>query len=126
MSSKEILVVDDDNDDIEIFVEAINSLNKDLICRSSFNPAKTLADLSSCEKLPDLILLDYNMPSINGLEFIQQLKADQKLSGIEVVMMSTPNVELMVPWLLKNNITARYIAKPDSFEKLKIILNNIL
>lgn len=126
MSSKEILVVDDDCDEIDIFVEALNALNKDVQCRASVNPLKALEDLSSSEKLPDLILLDYNMPLINGLEFVQRLRADQKFAGIEVIMMSTPNEAVMIPWLIQNNIAVRYMLKPNSFEKLKSTLNNIL
>ncbi|AXB57655.1 response regulator [Flavobacterium fluviale] len=126
MLRKDIFLVDDDEDDITNFMDAIQSLNKDVSCRTSSNPIKALAELNSTEKLPDLILLDYNMPFINGLEFIRRLRSYDKLADIEVVMFSTPDEQIMIPWLLKNNTIVKYISKPDTFEDLKAVLDEIL
>jgi len=126
MLRKDIFLVDDDEDDITNFMDAIHSLNKEVSCRTSSNPIKALAELNSTEKLPDLILLDYNMPFINGLEFIRRLRSYDKLADIEVVMFSTPDEQIMIPWLLKNNTVVKYISKPDTFEDLKAVLDEIL
>lgn len=126
MLRKDIFLVDDDEDDITNFMDAIQSLNKDVSCRTSSNPIKALAELNSTEKLPDLILLDYNMPFINGLEFIRRLRSYDRLADIEVVMFSTPDEQIMIPWLLKNNTIVKYISKPDTFEDLKAVLDEIL
>ena len=126
MLRKDIFLVDDDEDDITNFMDAIHSLNKEVSCRTSSNPIKALAELNSTEKLPDLILLDYNMPFINGLEFIRRLRSYDRLADIEVVMFSTPDEQIMIPWLLKNNTIVKYISKPDTFEDLKAVLDEIL
>lgn len=126
MLRKDIFLVDDDEDDITNFMDAIHSLNKEVSCRTSSNPIKALAELNSTEKLPDLILLDYNMPFINGLEFIRRLRSYDRLADIEVVMFSTPDEQIMIPWLLKNNTVVKYISKPDTFEDLKAVLDEIL
>jgi len=126
MLRKEIFLVDDDDDDITNFMDAIHSLNKEVNCRTAGNPIKALEELNSTDKLPDLILLDYNMPFINGLEFLRRLRTYEKLAGIEVVMFSTPDEQIMIPWLLKNNTVVKYISKPDTFEDLKTVLDEIL
>ncbi|KRD12364.1 hypothetical protein ASE21_00125 [Flavobacterium sp. Root901] len=126
MSSKRILLIDDDIDDVEIFVEAIHALDKEVQCQTELNPAKALEELSGSDKLPDVILIDYNMPMINGLEFLQRLKNIRQSAEIDVVVMSTPPKEVMIPWLHNNNAFVKYIAKPTSFEELKIALDSIL
>jgi len=126
MLRKEILLLDDDDEDITNFIDAISALNKSVNCRTLSNPLKAIAELSVSEKLPDLILLDYNMPYINGLEFIRRLRSDNKLANIEIVMFSTPGEHVMVPWLLKNDAIVKYISKPDTFEELKAVLDQIL
>ena len=126
MLPKDIFLVDDDQDDITNFMDAIHSLNKEVNCRTSSNPIEALLELNSTDKLPDLILLDYNMPFINGLEFIRRLRSYDTLANIEVVIFSTPDKEVMIPWLLKNNTIVKYISKPDTFEDLKSVLNELL
>lgn len=118
--------MDDDQDDITNFIDAIHSLNKEVNCRTSNNPIEALLELNSSDTLPDLILLDYNMPFINGLEFIRRLRSYDRLANIEVVIFSTPDKEVMIPWLLKNNTIVKYISKPDTFEDLKSVLNELL
>jgi len=126
MSTKEILLVDDDIDDLEIFIEAIESLDKNVKCRTSLSPKLALEELIQADNLPDLILLDYNMPQINGLEFLKRLQSDTRLAAIEVIIVSTPEEEVMVPWLNKNGVNVKYISKPSDFTELKTVLNDIL
>ncbi|WP_347052199.1 response regulator [Flavobacterium olei] len=126
MSTKEILLVDDDIDDLEIFIEAIESLDKNVKCRTSLSPKLALEELIQADNLPDLILLDYNMPQINGLEFLKRLQSDTRLAAIEVIIVSTPEEEVMVPWLNKNGVNVKYISKPSDFAELKTVLNDIL
>lgn len=126
MWRKEILLIDDDDDDLKNFTDAIESLKKNVICHSFRSPLKALEGLINSKKLPDLIVLDYNMPYINGMEFLQKLRSYQTPAGIEVVMFSTPDENVMVPWLAKNDIAVKYISKPDTFEELKTLFNSIL
>ena len=126
MQTKEILLIDDDQDDIKNFMDAIESLPKKIHCRSSDNPVEILEELASAPILPDLILLDYNMPYINGMEFLRKLKSYNHLTDVEVVMFSTPDENVMLPWLEKNNIAVKYISKPDTFEELRTLFDAIL
>jgi len=126
MLSREIFLVDDDSDDITNFLDAISALNKNVNCRTSNNPIDALSELNSSDKLPDLILLDYNMPFINGLEFIRRLRSYERLANIEVIIFSTPDEHIMIPWLIKNDTIVKYVSKPDTFEGLKAVLDEIL
>ena len=120
-----ILLVDDDSDDTDIFIEALNSLNKDIRCVAENNPIKALENLKSSEKLPDLIFLDYNMPIINGCEFLQKMRKVEQLRQIPVILYSTYS-EAAAEQLCITQDTEKYITKPNTFVELKEVLKDIL
>lgn len=65
---------------------------------------------------PDLILLDLNMPRMNGREFLQAIKADPAFSDIPVVVLTTSEVERDVEASYKSG-AAGYITKPVDMEQ---------
>jgi CheY-like chemotaxis protein len=73
-----------------------------------------------------IILLDLNMPRMNGLEFLQALRADEKLQHIPVVVFTTSNEDRDRLESYSLNV-AGYILKPvtfDSFVEILVTLNN--
>lgn len=125
MSYRNILLIDDDQDDTQFFVEAVQAVNKEAVCLTSENPVKALKELETTEQLPDIIFLDYNMPAVNGLEFLKRMGQIERLKNIEVIVLSTPPEEVMVPWLDRNNIRVKYISKPVRMEELQEILKDL-
>lgn len=125
MSYRNILLIDDDQDDTQFFVEAVQAVNKEAVCLTSENPVKALKELETTEQLPDIIFLDYNMPAVNGLEFLKRMGQIERLKNIEVIVLSTPPEEVMVPWLDRNNIRVKYISKPVHMEELQEILKEL-
>lgn len=126
MPYKNILLIDDDKDDTQLFLQAAKAVQKDVICRTELHPSRAYEHLTAAEDLPDLIFLDYNMPVVNGLEFLKRMRNAEKLKNIEVIVMSTPPEEVMVRWFEKNNTEVRYISKPNTFQELKVILTELL
>ncbi|HEX5338758.1 MAG TPA: response regulator [Gallionella sp.] len=60
---------------------------------------------------PDLILLDLNLPRMNGREFLAAVKADERFSGIPVVVLTTSEVERDVALVYKLGASG-FITKP--------------
>lgn len=118
-------MIDDDQDDTQFFVKAVQAVNKEAVCLTSENPVKALKELETTEQLPDIIFLDYNMPAVNGLEFLKRMGQIERLKNIEVIVLSTPPEEVMVPWLDRNNIRVKYISKPVRMEELQEILKDL-
>ena len=79
-----IMIVDDD----EINTKAITEMLKDMYRIVSVNSAKK-AFMELENNIPQLILLDVHMPEMDGHEFIQVLKCDEKYSDIPVVFLSS-------------------------------------
>lgn len=126
MSYKNILLIDDDSDDTLFFIEALQAVNKEAVCRTAANPEAAFAELEKAEVLPDILFLDYNMPAINGLQFIQRMQQTERLRQIEVIVLSTPPEEVMVQWFDRNNTAVRYISKPTSMKEMQDILLQLL
>jgi len=125
MSYKNILFIDDDSDDAEIFVEAVNSLQKGIICQTANNALKAFEELKTTENLPDFIFVDFSMPVLNGAVFIQKMKEEDRLKNIPVILMSTHTAEVMCK-MTKEFDVMHYITKPNSFQELVLLLDEIL
>ncbi len=125
MLYKNILLIDDDNDDADVFIEAINSLDRNITCTAQTNPIKALEYLASLEILPDLIFLDYNMPVLNGNEFLEKMRVVERLAVIPVIVYSTYSL-VAAETLCIVHKNEQYITKPDNFNDLKVLLDSIL
>ena len=73
---------------------------------------------------PDLILLDLNMPGMGGKEFLRQIKDDEGLKQIPVIILTTSNSERDILDSYKLQ-AAGYIHKPGSLEQLKEVTQKI-
>lgn len=119
--NKVLFIVDDDEDDINLFVEAVNEIDKSMGCFKAKNGEDALARLEELEMLPDVIFLDLNMPKMNGRETLERLKSSERFRNIPVVIYSTSTSQQD-----KDDTAALgaadYLAKPDSFTDLCIAL----
>ncbi len=73
---------------------------------------------------PDLILLDLNMPGMGGKEFLKQIKGDEGLKQIPVVILTTSNSERDILDSYKLQ-AAGYINKPVTLEQFKQVTQKI-
>jgi CheY-like chemotaxis protein len=83
------LLVDDDEDDREIFTLAVRDLGEHISCSLASDGMDALEKLRACDCLPDFIFLDLNMPRMDGKECIAEIKKDHRLNGIPVIVYST-------------------------------------
>ncbi|MCF8016134.1 MAG: response regulator [Chromatiaceae bacterium] len=74
-------------------------------------------EASAAAPRPDLILLDLNMPRMNGREFLQQVKQDEDLRAIPVVVLTTSDVERDVVESYGLG-AAGYVVKPVDLDQL--------
>jgi CheY-like chemotaxis protein len=112
-----ILFVDDDTDDKDIFFEAINAINPEIECDSATNGEEALKMLEANPNLPQFIFLDINMPVMDGKSFLQAIRSHDRLKHIQVVIYSTTEDKEEIRSL--SSLGADYIGKPTSFEILK-------
>jgi two-component system chemotaxis response regulator CheY len=77
------------------------------------------------EQWLDLVLTDYNMPDMNGLELLKAMKSQETLTDIPVVIITTEGSDQRVEEFLSQGAVA-YIKKPFTPEQIKSHLNRIL
>lgn len=106
----------DDNATERLLAEEAFALTDDLICTltTASSGQEALARLRSPEAvLPDVILLDINMPVMGGFEVLSNLKADPKLLLLPVVMFSTSHAETDVTQAYTLQASAYLLKSPD-------------
>jgi CheY-like chemotaxis protein len=125
MLYKDILLIDDDIDDVELFLEAINTLSLDSKFSYDTNPVKALEELKNTDKLPDLLFIDINMPCLNGFELLKKLRNETRLKHIEVILISSPTQDMMRR-LWSEYEVEKYMCKPNNYNEFVTQLRDIL
>jgi len=115
MKTLNILLIEDDLIEVMKFKRATSSLNLKHNIIEAQNGELALKLLQSYENLPNIILLDLNMPKINGIEFLSILKKDEVLRYIPTVILTTSCNEKDLIECYKIGI-AGYILKPLKYE----------
>jgi CheY-like chemotaxis protein len=117
-----ILLIEDDSVDVMNVQRAFKKNNITNPLHIAFNGVEALNMLRGTNgkpklnPMPRIILLDINMPKMNGLEFLRELRNDPELRSISVFVMTTSNDDQDKIEAYSLNV-AGYILKPLSFEK---------
>lgn len=121
MTYKNILQIDDDTDDCELFLEALQSVSTALYT-SINDPVDALRKLIRKEINPDVIFLDLNMPVMSGLDFLTEIKKNDFVKNIPVIIFSTSQFD-EIKRQAHNHGAHDFISKPSDFNELKRILS---
>jgi CheY-like chemotaxis protein len=124
MKYSNILQVDDDPDDCEMFHETLLTIGIAAYTAIN-NPVEAMKKLRSGKVHPDVIILDVNMPMMNGMEFLQLLKNNDQLHDIPVIVFSTCSESATKRRALEAG-ALKYITKPVTFSLLQQTLRKIL
>lgn len=114
--AKKILMVDDDEEDRMLMQDMFAEIGvPDVACYadSGETALSYLEDLSDSE-LPSVIVLDLNMPRLNGTQVLKILKQDEKLKDITVIIYSTSVNNIEKEQSLKLGAHS-YVIKPSSY-----------
>ena len=122
-----ILLAEDDIDDQELLDEAFSEIDP-AIQLNSFSTGKKF--LNHLEKLPDseipnMIILDYNIPEINGAEILEKLESDKRYQHVVKLVWSTSNSALYENSCLSLGAKA-YLVKPSNITALMDLAKKML
>src|SRR5687767_10994117 len=110
-----LLCIDDDPEDVELFRDAVKTINSTYVCLVAWNGKQGLDILSHLR--PDFIFLDINMPLMGGKETLQTIRQDQRLEKVPVCVLSTTTNTDEINVYKKMGATECLI-KPNTFEGL--------
>lgn len=125
VSNRPILLVEDDHVDILTIKRALKEIQVTNPVVTKENGEEALAYLRDAgSQQPCIILLDLNMPIMNGIEFLQEAKADQGLKAIPVIVLTTSE-EQQDKVNSFNLGVAGYMAKPVDYRRFVEMMRSI-
>jgi CheY-like chemotaxis protein len=126
MFIRHIYMADDDHDDYYLFSTVLKEVN-DAVEVTWFSSGNDLIE-NLCvnnNRLPDLIVLDMNMPGKDGLEILQRIKQRQFLYHIPIAILSTASSPASIKMAYECG-AVKYLLKPHTIEALRKIIQEIL
>jgi chemotaxis family two-component system response regulator Rcp1 len=127
----EVLLVEDSPGDVRLTLEAFREANRAIHLHVASDGVEAMAFLQRegahvDAPHPDLILLDLNLPKMDGREVLARIKADDRLKTIPTVILTTSEAEsdIVKSYQLQANC---YLSKPvqlDAFENLVKSIND--
>ncbi|QDO94520.1 response regulator [Formosa sediminum] len=111
-----ILLIEDDMIEVMKLKRAVSKLQINCKIIEANNGEEALSILEKKEDLPDIILLDLNMPKINGIEFLGILKKDSVLKYLPTIILTTSSNQKDLLECYKIGV-AGYILKPLKYEE---------
>jgi two-component system chemotaxis response regulator CheY len=93
------------------------------VCEAG-NGREALEYLAAAEELPQFALVDWNMPEMNGLDFVTAVRADQRLRGMTLMMVTTESEQSQIVRALAAG-AHEYVIKPftpDAIEEKLALL----
>jgi CheY-like chemotaxis protein len=128
MNSKHLnlLLADDDTDDCVFFNDALGKLSLSTHLTAVHDGEQLMQVLTKeATELPHVLFLDLNMPRKNGFECLLEIKLNEKLKHLPVIIFST-SLEQEVVNLLYKNGAQYFIRKPSEFSQLEKIIQQAL
>ena len=120
---KRILLVEDNERDVELTLAALeeyNLANEVVVARDGAEALDYLYQrgkyIDRADGLPAVVLLDLNMPKVDGMEVLQRMKLDPVLKQVPVVMVTSSRVEQDLVRSYELGVNA-YVVKPVDFQK---------
>jgi two-component system, chemotaxis family, response regulator Rcp1 len=125
----EVLLVEDSPGDVRLTREALGEVNKSVHLHVAFDGVEAMAFLRHQEPhidvpRPDLILLDLNLPKMDGREVLARIKGNENLKTIPTVILTTSEAEadIVKSYQLQANC---YLVKPVQFDAFEILVKSI-
>ena len=121
-----ILLVDDDEDDRKLFLEAVGEVDKEIKCIAAVDGQEALQYLSdAANPAPDFIFLDLRMPGLSGQQCLEEIKKDMRLESIPVIVYTTSR-DVRESEALKKLGAAHFMSKPVSPDDVYYMVSFVL
>jgi CheY-like chemotaxis protein len=125
-SRKTVFIVDDDPDDRQFVLDALLENDNSFEYVPINSAEQLLTDLNNnASKIPDLILLDLNMPGIMGLQALKEIRNNKSLRYIPIVVFTTSTLEKDRKLSYEYGANC-FLTKTHSYKKMITIANALI
>jgi CheY-like chemotaxis protein len=115
MKKIKILLIEDDSDDIELLREAFDMNNISCHIDVVTEGDRAMPYLENAHELPDVIVMDMNLPKLHGREILAMIKKSEGLAKIPLVVLTTSSLQDDIKFSYSMGAT-QYITKPNTIE----------
>lgn len=124
---KKIVLVDDDTDDRQIFGEILSEIDPEAVVECVENGLELVSFLNKIpdDQLPEIIILDQNMPQMTGKESLIYLKATPRFQYIPVIVYSTYQIKDFYRECLELG-AQDVVPKPDTLQGYRDMVHQFL
>jgi CheY-like chemotaxis protein len=125
----QVLLVEDNEDDVELTLEAFKESKITMRVHVVENGIKAMKFLRRQEGYedkprPDLVLLDLNLPIMDGREVLKEIREDPELTDLPVVVLTTSQSDEDITQVYKMHANC-YVTKPVDFAQFTKVINQI-
>jgi two-component system, OmpR family, alkaline phosphatase synthesis response regulator PhoP len=121
MEGKKVLVADDESHILSVVSLKLRNAGFEVICAHDGEEAFEMA----VSEKPDLLITDYHMPGLSGLEVCQRLREKSDMKSLPAIMLSARGYHLTEAELQQSGIS-QMISKPFSPRQLLATVNEVL
>lgn len=122
-----IFLAEDDTDDQELLMEAVAQYDRTISFQTATNGRKALVLLQEqpASLLPSLIVVDYNLPELNGAQILEALRQDERFHEVPKVVWSTSSSDLYKDRCISLGALA-YFTKPSDLSGIQNLARQML
>jgi len=121
-------VVEDNPGDIRLIKEAFKDtdISYDItVAKDGMEALEILEDrIKNSSRMPNLITLDLNLPRMDGIELLKEIKRDERLKAIPIIILTTSHKEEDIRETYQHNVNA-YLTKPAELDQYTEIIQSI-
>ncbi|GAA4402864.1 hypothetical protein GCM10023187_18410 [Nibrella viscosa] len=119
-----IIVVDDDEDDLLILTETFKKTFPDCQIETFSSGSGLLTAVGAINRPPQLIILDWMMPGLNGIELLIEIRRAVQFASVPIILLSAviePEIQLQMATYGGNG----YFVKPATFSEWQTLVNEL-
>jgi len=122
---RNVLYVEDNPDSIVFFKRIVDKLGNYTLetYEDGDSLIKNMKDYTAPNKKPEIILLDINLPGMNGFEILEYIRSQEKFKHTPVIMFTSSENEQDIKKSYENGANA-YLVKPDNLKSLHNVIED--
>lgn len=121
----QIFLIEDDVDDIELLEVSLKDNKVEYSMDVVMEGDKVEDYLMNCKKLPNIIVMDFNLPRVHGREIIKQIKSNQEFRDIPLLVLTTSTAREDIEYSYKMGADS-FITKPTTIQGFNATVGTIV
>jgi CheY-like chemotaxis protein len=118
------MIAEDDDDDYGLFSDAVDEISISIVLSRAENGEILIKKLNALERLPDILFLDLEMPTVDGRECLRLIRSSKRYDSLPIIMFSSMTDPKSIEYCFREGSNL-FLKKPNSFQELISCLEKI-